>query len=384
MPELKPTLPTIGQQVPANIGENELNQVSSMSSAMVEIQSAIMVAKGMPRSEDVAFDRLMRACKRPTFADSAEYQYPRGGATIVGPSVNLAREAARCWGNIRYGLEIVRDTEDERQIRGWAWDMETNVKVEAEDAFKKLIYRKTNGGEWIKPDERELRELTNRRGAIVTRNAILQVLPRDLIEDAQNKCRDTIKAKITEDPEAARKRIILGFQELHVSAKNIEAFLGHEISECSPKELQNLRSMYQAIRDGAAKWTDFVEAKDDLKADNKADEKKQKPKARARVRKSKAEKNEKSEPPTPTEPPAEKPKSNGNGNGGSTSQIKGQIISIMHKWPEQQKMNWIGSEGFESVNDLLASVSDVNSVVKLLDKVKKQNQNLIDDGFLTK
>jgi hypothetical protein len=247
--------------VPQAFDTTELMPSAGAAEKQFEIQSAIVVARRFPRNESQAFERLMRACQRSSFADDASYSFPRGSATVTGPSVGLAREAARVWGNIRYGLEIVRDDETSRQIRGWAWDLETNTKVSAEDDFSKLIQRKGKNGQptqWVKPDERDLRELTNRRGAICVRNSILQLLPKDLIEDAEQKCKETLRSQAQKDPEAARKKLILAFSELNVTPVMLEAKLGHPLAEASPAEIAELRTIYKSIADGNSTWAEYV------------------------------------------------------------------------------------------------------------------------------
>jgi hypothetical protein len=241
----------------------ELAPTASAAEKQFEIQSAITIAKRFPRNEDQAFAKLMRAASRSSFAEDAAYQFPRGNVQVEGPSVNLAREAARVWGNIRYGLDVIRDDDDSRQIRGWGWDMETNVRVSMEDDFAKLIQRKQKGGGtvWVKPDERDLRELTNRRGAILVRNALLQLLPKDLIEDAMDKCKATLREKAAQDPDAARKRIILAFGELNITPEMLEQKLGHPLGQASPAEIAELRSIYKSIADGNSTWAEYLEPK---------------------------------------------------------------------------------------------------------------------------
>jgi hypothetical protein len=236
---------------------SELAPTAGAAEKQFEIQSAITVAKRFPRNEDGAFQKLMKAADRTSFAEDAGYSFPRGGQTVEGPSVNLAREAARVWGNIRYGLEVIRDDEESRQIRGWAWDLESNVKVTAEDEFRKLIYRKKGG--WIRPDERDLRELTNRRGAILIRGCVLQILPKDLIEDAMERCKATLRKSAAQDPEAARKKIILAFSEIRVTPEMLEQKLGHPLAQCSPAEIADLRTIYKSIADGNSTWAEYVE-----------------------------------------------------------------------------------------------------------------------------
>lgn len=241
---------------------SELAPTASAAEKQFEIQSAITIAKRFPRNEDQAFARLMKAADRTSFAEDAAYNFPRGGTAVEGPSVNLAREAARVWGNIRYGQVVLADDEDDRQIGGWAWDLESNVKVTAEDAFAKLIQRKTKGGNggtsWIKPDERDLRELTNRRGAILVRNCILQLLPKDLIEDALVRCKATLKKGAETDPDGARKKLILAFSQLNISPDMLEQRLGHPLAASSPAEIAELRTIYKSIADGNSTWSEYL------------------------------------------------------------------------------------------------------------------------------
>ncbi|HSW40819.1 MAG TPA: hypothetical protein VLL97_15155 [Acidobacteriota bacterium] len=234
----------------------ELAPTAGAAEKQFEIQSAITVAKRFPRDEDAAFGRLMKATERTSFAECAGYSFPRGNSKVEGPSVNLARQAARAWGNMRYGLEVIRDDEDTRLIRGWAWDLETNLKVTAEDEFRKLIYRKAGG--WVKPDERDLRELTNRRGAILVRGCILQILPRDLIEDAIEQCKATLRSQAAKDPDAARKKLIIAFSGINVTAEMLVASLGHPLSQCSPAEIAELRLVYRSIADGNSTWAEYA------------------------------------------------------------------------------------------------------------------------------
>lgn len=253
-------------------GSTELAPTSGAAEKQFEIQSAIVIARRFPRSEDAAYAKLMASCQRQAFAEAASYSFPRGGSEVSGPSVDLAREAARIWGNIRYGLEIVRDDDDSRQIRGWAWDLETNVKTTAEDEFRKLVQRKAKGGgtQWIKPDERDLRELTNRRGAILVRNCLLQLLPKDLVEEALLRAKARMEEGAKADPDAARRRLIEAFGSLGVSAEQLEQYLGHPLAQSAPKEIAALRQIYASIRDGNSTWSEYSTPKSATPDDNGA------------------------------------------------------------------------------------------------------------------
>lgn len=231
-----------------------------------EIESAIVIAKRFPRDEAACYTRIIRSCERPGFAEGARYAFPRGGTTVSGPSVQLAREMARCWGNIRFGLRIVSVDDDQVHIRGYALDVETNNYVEAEDRFAKLVQRKQNGRTvWVEPDERDLRELVNRRGAIVVRNALLQVLPPDVTEDAQRTAEATLrkaaKGELTQDRQAAIRRLALAFDGLGVTTEMLTEHLGHDLEIITEDELTSLRAVYTSIKDGNTRRGDHFDFK---------------------------------------------------------------------------------------------------------------------------
>ena len=236
---------------------NELNVASNMVSAFYEMVGALQMAKQFPRNEKAAFQRFMGACQRKSLADKACYSYPRGGSQVEGPSVNIARVAAQNWGNVRWGMDILKDTDDERTIVGWAWDLENNIKVPFQDTFKKLVQRKdkqTGTTKWVTPDERDLRELTNKRGAILMRNAILNILPRDYIEDGIGICRETIRSNI-KDPKSESKKLMIKFNGIGVTTEMIDAYLGHDI--WTPDDIVELQGILIAITEKASKVEDY-------------------------------------------------------------------------------------------------------------------------------
>lgn len=230
----------------------EAGIMSAIARDEAELKGAIVMAKKFPRDENASYNKLMKSCERPAFAEAATYQFPRGGQQISGPSVNLAREAARCWGNVRYGLIIVTDSEEEVHIRGAAFDLETNNAVAMEDKFKKLVYRRDGG--WQKPDERDLRELINRRGAICVRNALLQILPPDVVDDAVSKAGLTLqqaaKGQLKQDRTKTIRSLLAAFDMLGVSKEMIEATLKHPVDIINEEELAKLRGIYASIADG--------------------------------------------------------------------------------------------------------------------------------------
>lgn len=244
---------------------NELAPTAGAEAARQEVQAAVILAKRFPRNEDEAYAAIIKACSRPSFAGDVEYNFPRGkkqdaqgnwvNNIISGPSVYLAREFARVWGNIRHGCDIVADTEGERTIRAFGWDIQTNVKVTSDVTFKKLIFRKQGG--WQTPDERDLRELTNKQAAIAKRNCLLELLPSDMVEDACAQARQTLQDRAAQDPDGERKKVVTAFSKLNVTVEMLEQYLGHPLAQSSPAEIADLRSVYKSIADGNSTWGDY-------------------------------------------------------------------------------------------------------------------------------
>lgn len=227
------------------------------AAAEAEIRAAVMVAVQMRRNESGAYGRMMEAAQRPSFQDKAVYSYPRGGQKIIGPSVNLAREFARVWGNIRHGFDVVSDDGEYVQVIGYAWDMESNTKSTQGARFRCLVQRKRDGAtKWVVPDERDKRELINKHGAIAQRNALLQVLPRDMVEDIVEACLSNAEKAIRNDMEAARKKLAKAFGELSIPLGEVEEMIGCELQHMKPDDISQLRQVYASIKDGNTTWRD--------------------------------------------------------------------------------------------------------------------------------
>lgn len=245
----------------AMVPASEAGTLGAMVRARAEIESAITVAKKFPRDETAIYAKLMKAVERAGLAEDAVYSLPRGNESVEGPSVYLAREAARLWGNNRFGVRIVTEDEDRVHLCGYHYDAEHNSLCEVEDKFQKLVYRKSRG--WIKPDELQLRELVNRRGAFAMRNAILQALPRDFIDDAVERAKETMKKAAAGDLKQSRedavRRVVRAFDRFAVTTAMIAAKLKHDVALVSDEELADLRRVYKSMADGASKREDHFE-----------------------------------------------------------------------------------------------------------------------------
>lgn len=224
-----------------------------------EIQAAAVMAMKRPRNEHEAMVKLIKVYQRPKAAETATYFFERAGKQISGPTVKLTRQAVRCWGNIRAGFVTVSIDDKYVHLRGYALDLETNARFEQEDKFLKKIQRKIKIGndsvtKWVDPDERQLQELINKKGAILERNCSLRVLPPDLIDDAIEEAAKTLQAEAKKTLKANRpdaiKALVKVFAELNVSVEMLEKYLGHAMDLVDDKEYAKLRAICVSIHDG--------------------------------------------------------------------------------------------------------------------------------------
>lgn len=223
--------------------------------AIAEAQAKMVIAKRFPRDEAAAFSKAMQACQRKTLADSAFYSYPRGGETISGPSIRLAEELARCWGNIEYGIRELSRKDGVSEMQAFAIDLETNIHSVQNFTVRHIRDRRGGGKELT--DERDIYELTANMGGRRLRARILAILPPDLKDAAVAQCRQTI-AGGGEIPLADRvKRMVVAFAKIGVSDDLLIKRLGHKLDVTTPDELADLHGIYTSIKDGVSKIADW-------------------------------------------------------------------------------------------------------------------------------
>ena len=256
--------------------------VAAAESAKARIQSAYIVALQKPRNYDNARLKILDACKRPDFAEKAEYTKPVGGSTITGPSIRLAELALREWGNILYENQVVFDDEMVRRIRVTVIDLESNATFSKEVQLSKTVERKSSKGRevigerlnsygekvyLVKATEDEVQ---TREAALVSkalRNEGLRLIPSEIIEECLLTARKTMQSRDRKDPDEARKKLTEAFFTYGVQPTELEKYLGHPLVQCQPDELHELRSIYRAIKDGEAKWASFMERKEAERAE---------------------------------------------------------------------------------------------------------------------
>lgn len=232
---------------PARIGQGTAIE---QSRAVAEVYAAVMIARDMPRSVSRAVRAMEEACAQPELAAKAFYAFPRSGKTVKGPSIHLARELARCWGNIQYSVAELRRDDDHGQseMLAYAWDLESNTRPSA--IFIVPHKRDTKDGPKTLTDMRDLYENNANNGARRVRECIFAVLPVWFRERAEALCLHTA-ANGGGKPHAERVSNILKWLEtVNVTEADAARKLGRPSNDWTGADLAELGVLLDSIKQG--------------------------------------------------------------------------------------------------------------------------------------
>lgn len=220
------------------------------SRAVAEVQAAIVVAQQCPRSVTTARTEMQASCQMLGLAERAFYRFPRGRETISGPSVHLARELARCWGNVQYGINELRRDDDygESEMQAWAWDVQTNAR--SSQTFIVPHKRDKRGGAERLTDLRDIYENNANMGARRLREAIFSILPPWFTEEAKELCNVTLQKGDGKPLEERIKGAVSAFSALGVTAERLEQKLGRPQDRWSAYDIAQLLVTHRSIERG--------------------------------------------------------------------------------------------------------------------------------------
>ncbi len=276
MSKLAKTQPTdVAAQLPAHL---DTSGAAAMVAARAEVEARFLMAERHPRNWPTVRTRVLESCDRPRFAAGAMYAVPVGGGNLAeGPSIRLAEELHRCAGNLDVRRVLVHDDRERQIWRVTVTDLETNSSESADcDVAKFVERRELKEGEraassrrnstgqmvyLVIADETSMRRKRNAEMSRAKRNAVIALVPVDVVEDACTRCREIVRAEISEDPKAAEKRVYDGFAKLGIEPEQLAKYLGKPIAQLRPEDLEELRGLHVAIRDGNTTWAKAQAAK---------------------------------------------------------------------------------------------------------------------------
>lgn len=242
---------TIERAAPATPTRVGQGTAIEQSRAVAQVEAAVLVAQRYPRNQQAAIAAMRESCRFPQLAERAFYSYRRGGSNVTGSSVYLARELARIWGNIDYGVQELRrdDEHGQSEMQAVAWDVQTNTRVS--QIFIVPHSRDKDGGTVPLTQNRDLYENNANAGARRVRAAIYAVLPPWFVAEAEELCRQTIENG-GDVPLAQRiADVVRDFaQYFGVDEGRLEAQVGRPTTKWTAPDVANLRIIGRSIRNG--------------------------------------------------------------------------------------------------------------------------------------
>lgn len=226
---------------------------AELQRAITEVQAAVVVAQQRPRNPFDAWAEMKSACERLSLANRAFYKINNRG---TGPSVHLARELARIWGNIDFGVkELSRNDEvGQSEVLAYAWDQQANVR-----STRSLIVPHARMAQKVRQPLVDLGDiyLNNQNiGARAVRECLFTVMPADYTSTAQDICRNTLEKGDGVPLDERIKNMIEKFAKLDIKLPRIEARQGRKRTQWTPSDLADLAVIYSSLTRGEIKADD--------------------------------------------------------------------------------------------------------------------------------
>ncbi|ATL65115.1 hypothetical protein [Nocardia terpenica] len=197
-----------------------------------------VLAGRRPRTTQAAVAEMREATAQLSVAQRAFFRYRRDdGRLVTGRSIHLARELARCWGNIAHGVAEVRRDETAAQIRmaAFAWDLESGTRSETEFTLPVVAA----GGE-------NNTDLGTRR----LRKMIFAVLPQWLVEEADARCEATLAHGGGIRLDARITHALAVFEGLGVTTAQLEQILARPRSDWTGHDVAELSILHRSVTRG--------------------------------------------------------------------------------------------------------------------------------------
>ncbi len=218
------------------------------SRAIAQVQAAAVMARQFPRSTQAAISEMRDACGRTELAKRAFFKFPRGGESVTGASVYLARELARIWGNIDYGLNELRrdDMHGQSEMQAYAWDLQTNAR--STRTFVIEHARDTKQGRKQLTDLRDISDNNNNFGARAVREMIFATLPQWFTDMAQEVCRETLKNGGGVPLPTRVANALAAYKRARITPSQLATRVGTEPDAWTHEDVTDLEILYRSLQ----------------------------------------------------------------------------------------------------------------------------------------
>lgn len=241
-------------QLPVERAPASQGTVIEQTRAVAEVAASVKLAKEFPRDTGDIATATKELCSRLAVAQRAFYEVPNRGA---GLSVHIARELARIWGNLDYGVRELNRDDDKgvSELQAFAWDSEQNVR-----STRSFIqpHERMKGGKRVKLTDLSDVYLANQNiAARAVRECIFSVLPGWLLADAEATLRATLKNGDGKPIEERRRDAIQVFSDLKVTVGQLEKRVGKVHAKWDSNDIASLVRVFTSITQDGIPVTEF-------------------------------------------------------------------------------------------------------------------------------
>lgn len=262
----------------------EVGSTAQAALATAAIQARYVVAMQRPRNLERTCKAIVAECKRPEFAEMARYRRPVGkeqnaegkwvDKVATGFSIRFVETALRCMGNIHVERTVIQEDADSMTIRVSVTDLEANVVDEAEMRVPKTVERRklkagqvarssrlNSYGDQVYIVDATEAEVMQTKAALESkakRRLGEALIPGWIKDAALSTIRDALQVSPA-DMAKARTKTEAAFRALKISGADLERYLGHPVSTMSGEELQELREVYAALKEGETSWEEVLD-----------------------------------------------------------------------------------------------------------------------------
>ncbi len=253
-------------------GELATFAMAAKAKASVEARYAIAFHPANRRKFAEVRENILAACRRPEFAEVARYKKPIGSSTIEGFSIRFAEEMIKSLRNINCETTTVHEDSEQKIVMVSVTDLEANITISKEISVAKTVERKQlKAGQvalserenslgqkvyLVEASEDEINVKISAAESKAIRTSGLRLVPSDLLEEAEKTILETLSSGGA-DPKATVRKLCDAFASMNIRSAELEKYLGHSLDTVSPKQVADLRAIFQAIKEGSASWSEF-------------------------------------------------------------------------------------------------------------------------------
>jgi len=237
--------------------ETSTDVIYQQDKAMIDIQVA--TANAYPRNLQRVIENALAIVQiDQETAKTCNYSVPRGGKSITGPTIHLAKILLQEMGNMRAEVKVISIEPKTVVSQAICWDLQKNTAIKVE--VRKSIMTKTG-----RMNDDMITVTGNACNSIALRNAIFVVVPKQITDKVYNVAKQMITGDVSDENKLIKKRKEV-FKEMmetyDVTESQVLYIVGKEATKyITPDDLMVLIGVIQAIKDGDTTVNDVFKSK---------------------------------------------------------------------------------------------------------------------------